>query len=170
MWTNTANGYTRWGEAWGSHKSIYILLYGSQSLRVLRTRDIRYFKDWNMLEIDKNKFYEELIAYFPLIRHGRIENDASKYFSMVACVFVGAGKSLPSRCLAAIGGHLYRYVESKVISWTYFHFFQNWRNSPKGHLYDVSITASIVLLCDFPYPWKVALPKSAEWTGRCGPS
>jgi hypothetical protein len=44
------------------------------------------------------KFWEELIAYFPLIRHGPHRKRRLQQF------FVAAGKSLPSRCLATKGG------------------------------------------------------------------
>jgi hypothetical protein len=49
------------------------------------------------------KFWEELIAYFPWIDTGHIENDASNNSSIVACVFVTAVTLLPSRCLATMG-------------------------------------------------------------------
>jgi hypothetical protein len=54
-------------------------------------------------EINK-KFWEELIAYFPLIRHGPQRLLLDNYSSIVVCVFVAAVTiSLPSRCLATIG-------------------------------------------------------------------
>jgi hypothetical protein len=56
------------------------------------------------LDLNK-KFWEELIAYFPLYDTGHTQNDASNS-SIVACVFVTAVTFLPSRCLAAIGGFL----------------------------------------------------------------
>jgi hypothetical protein len=37
------------------------------------------------------------------------EKDASNNFSTVACVFAAAATSLPSRCLATIGGYTYRH-------------------------------------------------------------
>jgi hypothetical protein len=43
------------------------------------------------------KFWEELIAYFPFIRHGLHRKRLVQQF------FVAAGTSLPSRCLATIG-------------------------------------------------------------------
>jgi hypothetical protein len=49
------------------------------------------------------KFWEELIAYFPWYDTGYIENDASKYSSTVACVFVSAVTFPQSSCLAMIG-------------------------------------------------------------------
>jgi hypothetical protein len=51
------------------------------------------------------KFWEELIAYFPWYDTGHIENDASKNYSIVACLFVTAATFLPSRCLATIRGY-----------------------------------------------------------------
>jgi uroporphyrinogen-III synthase len=48
------------------------------------------------------KFWEEVIAYFPLIRHGPQENDASNIASIVAFVSVAAVTFLQSRCLATI--------------------------------------------------------------------
>jgi hypothetical protein len=56
--------------------------------------------------VNNKKFWEELIAYFPLYDTGHIENDASNNSSIVACVFVTAVTFLPSRCLATIGGLL----------------------------------------------------------------
>jgi hypothetical protein len=49
------------------------------------------------------KFWEELIAYFPWYDTGHIENDASNNSPIVACVFVTVVKFLPSRCLATMG-------------------------------------------------------------------
>jgi hypothetical protein len=55
---------------------------------------------------NNNKFWEELIAYFPWYDTGHIENDASNNSSIVACVFVTEVTFLPSRCLATIRGFL----------------------------------------------------------------
>jgi hypothetical protein len=52
------------------------------------------------------KFWEELIAYFPWYDMDCIENDVSNNSSIVACVFVTAVTFLPSRCLVKIGGFL----------------------------------------------------------------
>jgi hypothetical protein len=52
------------------------------------------------------KFWEELISYFPWYDTGHIENDASNNCSIVAGVFVNAVTFLPSRCLAKIGRFL----------------------------------------------------------------
>jgi hypothetical protein len=49
-----------------------------------------------------NKFWEELIAYFPCY----IENNASNNSSIIAGVFVTAVTFPPSHCLATIGGFL----------------------------------------------------------------
>jgi hypothetical protein len=54
-----------------------------------------------------NKFWEELIAYFPfttyyLIRHGPRKNTAFNSSSIVECVSVAAGTCLPSGCLPTI--------------------------------------------------------------------
>jgi hypothetical protein len=57
------------------------------------------------------KFWEELIAYYPLIRHGPIENDASNSSSIGACVSVAAVTFLPSRCLGTIGGYTLRHTD-----------------------------------------------------------
>jgi hypothetical protein len=51
-----------------------------------------------------NKFWEELITYFPWYDTSHIENDASNNSSIVACVLVTAVTLLPSRCLATIWG------------------------------------------------------------------
>jgi hypothetical protein len=53
-----------------------------------------------------NKFWEELIAYFPWQDTESIENDFSNNSSIVACVFVAAVTFLPSRCLATTRGFL----------------------------------------------------------------
>jgi hypothetical protein len=53
-----------------------------------------------------NKFWEELIPYFPWYDTGHIENDASNNSSIVACVFVTAVTFPPSRCLAKTRGYL----------------------------------------------------------------
>jgi hypothetical protein len=52
------------------------------------------------------RFWEELIAYFPIYDTGHTENDDSNNSSIVACVFVIAVTFLPSRCLATIGRFL----------------------------------------------------------------
>jgi hypothetical protein len=49
------------------------------------------------------KFWEELIAYFPLIRHGQHKIDVSNNSVIVASVFISAVKLLPCRCLGTIG-------------------------------------------------------------------
>jgi hypothetical protein len=53
----------------------------------------------------KEKFWEELIAYFPSYDTGRIEN-VSNNSSVVACVFVAAVTFLPSRYLTMTSGFL----------------------------------------------------------------
>jgi hypothetical protein len=72
-----------------------------------RYRYIKPFFFWYQNE----KFWEELVAYFHWYAAGHIENDASNNFSIVACVFVTAVTSLPSRCLATIGGYTYRHTD-----------------------------------------------------------
>jgi hypothetical protein len=59
-------------------------------MSVQRSRITRAF---NLLEFDythsqkkDKKFWEELIAYFPLIRHGPRRNDASNNYFTVACI------------------------------------------------------------------------------------
>jgi hypothetical protein len=47
-------------------------------------------------------FWEELIAYFSLIRYDRIENDASNNSSVYTCVVVAAITFLLSSCLQTI--------------------------------------------------------------------
>jgi hypothetical protein len=56
--------------------------------------------------IENNKFWEELIAYFPWYDTGHNENDASNNSFIVAYVFVTAVTFLPSRCQATIEGIL----------------------------------------------------------------
>jgi hypothetical protein len=58
----------------------------------------------------KNKFLEELIAYFPWYDTDRIENYVFDN-SIVACVFVTEVTFLPSRCLATIQGYTYRHTD-----------------------------------------------------------
>jgi hypothetical protein len=55
------------------------------------------------------KFWEELIAYFPLIRHG------SHRKLCLQQSFVAAETCLPSRCLATIGGYTDRPTGSPFI-------------------------------------------------------
>jgi hypothetical protein len=66
----------------------------------------KHHNNTNNVFYKKNKFWEELIAYFPRYDTGHIENDASNSSSIVACVFVTAVTFLPSRYLATIGGFL----------------------------------------------------------------
>jgi hypothetical protein len=55
--------------------------------------------------ISKSKFWEELIAYFPLIRHGPTRKWSLQQF------FVVAGTCLLSRCLATIRGCTYGHTD-----------------------------------------------------------
>jgi hypothetical protein len=55
---------------------------------------------------NNNKFWEELIAYFPWYDTDHIENDASNNSFIVACVFLTAVTFLTSSCLAMIQGVL----------------------------------------------------------------
>jgi hypothetical protein len=57
------------------------------------------------LNASENKFWEELISYFPWYGTGHIEN-ASDNSSIVACVFVTTVTFLPNRCLATMRGFL----------------------------------------------------------------
>jgi hypothetical protein len=60
------------------------------------------------------KFWEELISYFPLIRHAQhIKRRVN--VSTVLCVFVATGTCIPSCCLATMGGG-YTQAQSKMIS------------------------------------------------------
>jgi hypothetical protein len=56
--------------------------------------------------LHNNKFWEELIDYFPWYDPGHIESDESNNSSIVARVFVTAVTFLPGRCLATIRGFL----------------------------------------------------------------
>jgi hypothetical protein len=59
---------------------------------------------------NKKKFWEELIAYFPLILlHGQQRKRRLQQF------FVAAGTCLPSRCLATIRGQADRRTDSPLI-------------------------------------------------------
>jgi hypothetical protein len=57
------------------------------------------------------KFWEELIAYFPLIRHGPHTKKDFSYNSFVACIFVAAVAFLLIRCLATIEGYIHIYID-----------------------------------------------------------
>jgi hypothetical protein len=62
---------------------------------------------WQLHKITHNeKFWEELIAYFPWCDTVHIEDDASNNCSIVACVFITAMTFLPSLCLATTEGFL----------------------------------------------------------------
>jgi hypothetical protein len=54
---------------------------------------------------ENNKFWEELISYFPWYDAGHIENESSNN-SIVACVFITVVTFLPSHCLEKIGGFI----------------------------------------------------------------
>jgi hypothetical protein len=55
--------------------------------------------------LDNNdKFWEELIANFPLIRHRPHSKGHVQHSSIVVCVFVSTAKLLPRSCLATKGG------------------------------------------------------------------
>jgi hypothetical protein len=54
----------------------------------------------------KEKFWKELVPYFPWYDTGHIGNDESNNYSIIACVFVTAVTFLLSRCLATIGEFL----------------------------------------------------------------
>jgi hypothetical protein len=56
--------------------------------------------------LSSKKFWEELIAYFPLIRHGPHRKRRLQQF------FVAAGTSLPSCYLATIDGYVYTPTDS----------------------------------------------------------
>jgi hypothetical protein len=47
-----------------------------------------------------NKVWEELIAYFPLIRHEPHRKRRVQQSPIIACVLIAAVTFLPSRCLA----------------------------------------------------------------------
>jgi hypothetical protein len=77
-----------------------------------------------------NRFWEELIAYFPWYDTGHIDNDESNNSFIVACVFVTAVTFLPCRCLATIGGYTDTHRQPcDLIS--LFLFFQNKESGPK---------------------------------------
>jgi hypothetical protein len=59
-----------------------------------------------MIMTANRKFWEELIAYFPLYKTGHIENDTSNNSSIVVCLFVTVVTFLQSHCLATIGRFL----------------------------------------------------------------
>jgi hypothetical protein len=74
------------------------------------------------------KFWEELIAYFPLIRRDRKENDVSSNSSIATCVLVAAGMCLPNRCLAtAVGIHI--QTQRHVSSCSNMPAFRRWTDT-----------------------------------------
>jgi hypothetical protein len=56
--------------------------------------------------VQKKKFWEELIAYFPSYDTDHIENDASNNSSILACAFITAVTFVLNRCVVTIGGFL----------------------------------------------------------------
>jgi hypothetical protein len=65
----------------------------------------------SFIKVNK-KFWEDLIAYYPLYDTGHIENYASSNSSIVACVFVTTVTFLPSRCQAMIR----EYLQSRCLA------------------------------------------------------
>jgi hypothetical protein len=57
----------------------------------------------------KNKLWEELISYFPLIRNEPHGKRRVQQFSIVARIFVATGTCLPSRCLAYGDTYIYMH-------------------------------------------------------------
>jgi hypothetical protein len=70
-----------------------------------------YTKNKCLREIYKynKKFWEELIAYFPLKRHGQHKKRRLQQF------LVAAGTCLPSRCLLKIEGYTHRPIDFPLI-------------------------------------------------------
>jgi hypothetical protein len=68
-------------------------------------------KQSTKLHTHKQKFWEELIAYFPWYDMDCIENDPLNDSSIVAYVLVAAVTFLLSRCLATIGRYTYRHID-----------------------------------------------------------
>jgi hypothetical protein len=54
------------------------------------------------------KFWKELIAYFPLTRHGSHRKRCVQYF------IVSAGTSILSYCLVTLGGYIGRTTDTRV--------------------------------------------------------
>jgi hypothetical protein len=65
----------------------------------------------NIKQNINRKFWEELIAYFPVIRHGPHRKRRVQLFFYSACVFVAAVTFSPSRCLVTIGKYTYRHTD-----------------------------------------------------------
>jgi hypothetical protein len=53
------------------------------------------------------KFWEELMAYFPLIRDGPYRKRRPQTILLMLRVFVATGTCIPSRCLATTSGDTY---------------------------------------------------------------
>jgi hypothetical protein len=68
-----------------------------------------------------NKFWEELIAYFPWYHTGYIENESFNNSSIVASVFVTVVTFLPNHWLATIGGFLPSCCLETIGGYTYRH-------------------------------------------------
>jgi hypothetical protein len=88
-------------------------IYESINKRNVRCLEPHHFSTAKLTS--NKKFWEELIAYSSLIRHGLHRKRLSNNFSIVACVFVVAGTCLQSRCLATISW-IHIETHSKVIS------------------------------------------------------
>jgi hypothetical protein len=56
--------------------------------------------------VENQKFWEEIITYFPWYDMDRIKTDLSNNSSTVGCVFVAEVTFLKYRCIAAIGEFL----------------------------------------------------------------
>jgi hypothetical protein len=75
---------------------------------------IDLYLKWMSIEVNEvykivnKKLWEELISYFPLIRHEPHRKRREQFL-------VAAGKCLPSRCLATIGGYTDRPTDSPLI-------------------------------------------------------
>jgi hypothetical protein len=79
----------------------------------------------------KQKFLEELIAYFPWYGTDHIENNASNNSYTFECVFVTAVTFLPSRCLAAIRG----FLPSRCLAKIWGFLPSRWLATIKGYTY-----------------------------------
>jgi hypothetical protein len=113
-WSFSSTGRTIWGRLWNN-------LSGNcnRSIDYHTTTDTQLdpsllFKNHGLSSQNtytiNNKFWEELIAYFPWYDTDRIQNDASNNYSIVARAFVVAATFLSSCCLATIGEYAYRHT------------------------------------------------------------
>jgi hypothetical protein len=74
-----------------------------------------------MISSGNKKSWEELIAFFPMIRCRPYKKRRVQQFFYRPLYIPFAGTCLPSRCLETMRGGVHRHTDSKVI--LQFHFY-----------------------------------------------